>query len=404
MKPVVSRRQALKGSIVAAVGVATSVAVERAGASAIDSTRFFGHHQSGITTPIQNHLVFATFDVTSHDRGELTNLLRRWTSASALLTEGHSLAHAQNSYYPPTDTGEAEGLAAAGLTMTFGFGPSLFDHRFALKSRRPNALIELPAFPGDEIDLERSNGDLCIQSCANDSIVAFHAVRNLARLGLGTVSLRFLQVGSGATSTSSQNASTPRNLLGFKDGTANLRASNPDEMNAHVWVGAETEQTWMRGGTYLVARSIRTQLEAWSSLTLEEQQATIGRFRTSGAPLTGDREHDRARFRALNVFGQPVIPAGAHLRVAHPEFNDGAKILRRGFNFTNGVDVRTGEIDAGLFFICFQQDPKRQFVTLQNNLSSHDALSNYVTHTSSALFACPPGAERGHWLGEGLFG
>ncbi len=403
--PLLSRRQALKGTSLAAAASVAALAVARDGASAQSTQRFsfHGRHQSGITTRVQNHLAFATFDVTATSIAQLRDVLVTWSSAAARFVEGRELSGSSDPVYPPSDTGESVDLGPAALTLTFGFGPSLFDERFGLGARRPSALVDLPIFPGDNLDPLRTGGDLCVQACADDPTVAFHAVRNLARLGLGTVALRSLQFGSGQTSTSSRSAATPRNLLGFKDGTNNLRAENVSSMDRHVWVGADSDQPWMAGGTYLAVRRIRVHLEEWSSLPLEDQQLAIGRFRDSGAPLTGRREHDALEFQRLDNFGTPVIPTGAHVRVASPSLNNGAVILRRGFNFADGIDPTTGELDAGLMFISFQKDPRRQFVTLQTSLASQDSLSRYTTHTGSGLFACPPGAERGKFLGQSLF-
>lgn len=174
-------------------------------------------------------------------------------------------------------------------------------------------------------------------------------------------------------------------------------------MNEHVWVARGDGPDWMTGGSYLVARRIRTRLEEWSSLSLIDQQRAIGRFRDSGAPLTGHAERDPLELSALDVFGQPIIPGSAHVRVASHQENDGVRILRRGYNFADGLDPVTGELDAGLMFICFQRDPRRQFVTIQNRLATSDALSRYVTHTASAIFACPPGTSGGGYVGETLF-
>jgi deferrochelatase/peroxidase EfeB len=227
-------------------------------------------------------------------------------------------------------------------------------------------------------------------------------VRNLARLGAGTVVLRDLQLGSGRTSAPGLRE-TPRNLLGFKDGTNNVRTDSATEMDEHVWVGDEGDQAWMRGGTYLVARRIRVHLEQWAALSLDTQQRAIGRARDSGAPLTGTREHDPLDLAVFDTMGQLVIPDSAHVRVASHQENQGVRILRRGYNFTDGLDPRTGELDAGLMFICFQRDPRRQFVTLQNRLAAHDALSRYLVHTGSGIFACPPGVPRERSIGEELF-
>ncbi len=285
--------------------------------------------------------------------------------------------------------------------MTVGFGPSLFDGRFGLADRRPEALIDLPAFPGDELDPARSGGDLCVQACADDAQVAFHAVRNLTRLAFGSATLRYLQTGFGRTASAGGGDPTPRNLLGFRDGTDNLVPDDPTAMDSFVWAD-DPDQPWMRGGSYLVARRIRVHLEAWDRSTLEDQERTIGRVKDSGAPLGARHEHDPVDLAAVDSFGDPVIPESAHIRVAAPSTNHGAALLRRGYSFVDGVDPTTGELDAGLYFLCFQRRPADQFVRVQTRLAGQDALSAYVVHTGSAVFACPPGTVQGQRWGHGL--
>ena len=402
--PVLSRRRLLAGSAAAAGLVALAAGSSaRAGASSSDAVAFHGAHQAGIATPAQDRLVFASFDVVTPGEAALRSLLATWTAAATRLAAGEPVGPPLGEWQPPADTGEAVGLGPASLTLTVGFGPSLFDDRFGLRAKRPAALAALPSFPGDDLDPARSGGDLCVQACADDEQVAFHAVRNLARLGLGTVQLRWLQVGFSRTSSTTSAQSTPRNLLGFKDGTDNLLADDASEFDRFVWVGEETDQPWLRGGSYLVARRIRTRLEAWAATSLAAQEATIGRFKSSGAPLTGHHEHDKVDLAARGPRGVPVIPVGAHIRVAAPSSNDGARILRRGYSFADGVDERTAELDAGLFFVCFQKDPRRQFARIQSGLAINDTLREYVVHTSSSVFACPPGVAPGGYLGESLF-
>jgi deferrochelatase/peroxidase EfeB len=305
---------------------------------------------------------------------------------------------------PPIDTGEALGLPAADLTITVGFGPSLFDDRFGLAAKRPAALAPIPALPGDTLDPDRSGGDLGVQACADDPQVAFHAIRNFARLARGVAVLRWSQLGFGRTSSTSTAQDTPRNLLGFKDGTNNIKAENTDEMDRFVWVGAEGDQPWMRGGSYLVARRIRMLIESWDTDFLADQEAVFGRFKNSGAPLTGRHEFDPVDLDALED-NKPVIPLDAHIRLASPHTNGGQKILRRGYSYTDGIDPDTGLLDAGLFFIAFQKDPRKQFVPLQRKLGSHDALNEYIRHTGSGLYAVPPGLSGpGDWWGKTLFG
>ena len=304
---------------------------------------------------------------------------------------------------PPVDTGEALGLPASRLTITFGFGPGIFaSGRFGLARRRPEALVPLPHFAGDALDPDRSGGDLCVQACSDDPVVAFHAVRNLARISVGRASLRWTQLGFGRTSSTTTGQDTLRNLQGFKDGTNNLRGDDEASMTRFVWVGDDEPQTWLRGGTFLVARRIRMRIEVWDRSALGDQQDTIGRYKESGAPLTGVEEHDPVDLDARQPDGTPVIPLTAHIRHAGPAANHGERILRRGYSFTDGIDPETGQLDAGLFFVAFQRDPRRQFVPIQRRLAANDALNEYIVHTGSALFAVPPGVERGRSIGDGL--
>jgi deferrochelatase/peroxidase EfeB len=359
---------------------------------------FYGEHQAGIATPAQDRLVFAAFDVTVNGRAELEALLREWTTAAASMAVGAPAGPNNDSLpAPPDDTGEARGLAPSRLTVTIGFGPSLFEtgRSFGIAERRPAELRKLPPLPGDELDPERSGGDLCVQACADDPQVAFHAVRNLARLGRGAVVMRWCQLGFGRTSTTSRSQSTPRNLMGFKDGTNNIRAEDTALMNEQVWVGASDSPEWMRGGTYLVARRIRMLIEVWDRASLQDQQDTIGRLKESGAPYGGKEEMDPVRLSKL--------PVDSHVRLANPGSNGGERILRRGYSFTDGMDEDLGQLDAGLFFICFQRDPERQFVAIQRRLGTMDKLNEYIKHTGSAVFAVPPGVRPGGYLGEGLF-
>ncbi|HEX2265421.1 MAG TPA: Dyp-type peroxidase [Solirubrobacterales bacterium] len=302
---------------------------------------------------------------------------------------------------PPDDTGETVGLLPSRLTVTFGFGPGLFDRPgLGLAGRRPAALEPLPSLPGDVLDPGKSGGDVCVQACSDDPQVAFHAVRNLARIGRGTVAMRWSQLGFGRTSTTSRSQDTPRNLMGLKDGTANIRAEDGEDMSRFVWVGDEGP-AWLRGGTYMVTRRIRMLLEVWDRASLRDQERTIGRHKYSGAPLGGEDEFEPLPLDAERD-GRPLIPRDAHVRLASANENDGARILRRGYSFTDGVDESLGELDAGLFFVSFQRDPE-QFVAIQRRLGRFDALNEYIKHVGSALFAVPPGAKPGGYVGESLF-
>jgi deferrochelatase/peroxidase EfeB len=367
---------------------------------------FYAPHQAGIDTPAQDRLHFAAFDLVEDDPAALRDLMRAWSTAAAEMTAGEMVGDVNGEQpAPPDDTGETVGLLPSRLTVTFGFGPSLFERRgLGLAAKRPAPLREIPALPGDELDADESGGDLCVQACSDDPQVAFHAVRNLARIGRGTVVMRWSQLGFGRTSTTSRSQDTPRNLMGFKDGTANIVAEDAAAMDRHVWVGGGGDgPAWMRGGSYMVTRRIRMLLEVWDRSALEDQEATIGRHKYSGAPLGGEEEHDPLDLAAERG-GEPVIPADSHVRLASASFNDGERILRRGYSFTDGVDESLGELEAGLFFICFQRDPAKQFVAIQRRLGSTDALNEYIKHVGSAIFAVPPGARAGGYVGETLLG
>ncbi|MFF3762469.1 Dyp-type peroxidase, partial [Streptomyces sp. NPDC002185] len=251
---------------------------------------FHGPHQAGIATAVQDRLHFASFDVKTKDRDGLIGLLKDWTRAAERMTAGAEVgdgAYGGLPEAPPDDTGEALGLKPSRLTLTIGFGPSLFDGRFGLKDRRPGALVELPRFPGDNLDPARSGGDVCVQACADDPQVAVHAIRNLARIGFGKVAVRWSQLGFGKTSSTTPDAQTPRNLFGFKDGTRNIAGTETDRLARHVWVSGKDAQdsaAWMDGGSYLVARRIRMNVETWDRTPLAEQEDVFGRDKREGAP------------------------------------------------------------------------------------------------------------------------
>jgi deferrochelatase/peroxidase EfeB len=389
-------------SLVAAEG--TSAAATRAAVTDA-MVPFEGAHQAGIVTPVQDRLLFASFDVITDDRDDLVQVLEDWTAASRRMVKGLMIGSDNgNQDAPPDDTGEANGLGPESLTLTFGFGTSLFDRPgdpFRIAARKPAALAPMPLFARDEIRPEISEGDLAIQSCANDPTVAFHAIRDLARIGRGVVALRWSQQGFGRTSVTDDKQVTPRNLMGFKDGTNNIVVEDTGALDDHVWVGPKDEPAWMRGGSYLVTRRIRMMLEIWDRSTLADQELTIGRDKYEGAPLGATKEHDTVDLAAKKS-GELVIPTDAHIRLAAPEQNKGVRLLRRGFSFTDGIDPVTNQLDAGLFFIAYQRDPRTGFIPVQQNLAT-DALNEYIRHDSTGTFACPPGVGATGFVGETLF-
>ncbi|WFB09850.1 iron uptake transporter deferrochelatase/peroxidase subunit [Streptomyces sp. LX-29] len=364
---------------------------------------FHGAHQAGIATAVQDRLHFAAFDVTTDDREALISLLKEWTRAAERMTQGHPVGEGAVgglAEAPPDDTGEALGLKPSRLTLTIGFGPTLFadrkgKDRFDLKKRRPEALGDLPAFPGDNLDPARSGGDLCVQACADDPQVAVHAIRNLARIGMGKVAIRWSQLGFGKTSSTTPEAQTPRNMMGFKDGTRNIAGTDDAALTRHVWVSPKDGPDWMAGGSYLVARRIRMHIETWDRTSLKEQEDIFGRDKAEGAPVGRRRERDEPNLKAM-------LP-DAHVRLAHPDVNGGATILRRGYSFTDGTDG-LGRLDAGLFFLAYQRDVRSGFIPVQTSLARSDALNEYIQHVGSALFAVPPGVrDADDWWGRALF-
>jgi deferrochelatase/peroxidase EfeB len=159
---------------------------------------------------------------------------------------------------------------------------------------------------------------------------------------------------------------------------------------------------WLAGGSYLVARRINMNIETWDRTSLHEQENLVGRNRDEGAPLSGGSEFTPPDLRLEGSDGRPLIGTDAHVRLAHPTQNDGVRMLRRGYNFTDGND-HLGRLDAGLFFIAYVRNPDTHFVPMQTKLSRQDGLMEYLQHRGSALFAVPPGVREGGFVGDGLF-
>ncbi len=405
----VTRRAVLAGAAGLGVGAGLERAVATSGPTepvipGQEPVAFYGPHQAGIATHPQAHAHVAALDLTSRSPVALRRLLREWSDAAAELTAGRPSTQARG------EPGEAVGLAAAQLTVTFGLGPGLFAAGPAgglgLDRRRPGRLAPLPAFAGEDLDPGKSGGDLCIQACANDPQVAFHAIHVMTRIGADDTSPRWSLSGFRPLAAAPDPAQTPRNLLGFKDGTNNIPGSDARALERFVWVQRGDGPRWLTGGSYLVVRQIELDLSTWDGLGEPAQNAAIGRQKGSGAPLGGRREHDPVNLRATDGRGNLVIPADAHIRVASDEVNGGVRILRRGYSYSRGYVSGRGaadvaQLDGGLLFIAFVRDP-RQFITIQRRIATGDALSAFSLHVGSAIFACPPGASRGGFVGEGL--
>jgi deferrochelatase/peroxidase EfeB len=431
-----SRRSLLRGGLLVGAGAVGggliggfaghAIGDDQEATSAVEP--FGGPHQSGIVTDTQRQTVLAAFDLTSNDRADLVALLKAWTSLGAELVTGASVtvpiysnaastnatAYADATGGSTTDDSfEAYGLGPARLTLTVGFGRSLFTttdggDRFGIGDRLPEALIDLPHFAGDEIATGDSKGDLFLQACADDPQVAFHAVRSIARIAPDVATLRWTQLGF----SPSNEGGTPRNLMGFKDGTMNSNVHPPGDLEATVWAGADGP-AWMHGGSYLVYRRIRITLEHWDRIAPDLQEQVVGRTKLDGAPLGAANEFSKLDLNARDRSGNLVIPETAHVRLAAPESNNGAIILRRAFSYNNGTTPfverwppwrQALEYDAGLLFLAYQQDPRRAFVPIFSKLAETDALNQFTTHTASAVFAVPPGTEGADdWIGRPLF-
>ncbi len=395
---------ALAGTGLAACGDGTDPTTPLTASQRIakQTVPFRGAHQAGITTPAQDRLVFASFDVITDDRDQLADLLDRWTDDAEAMTKGNLVPGGLSSPDAVSpDTGEAYGSPPAHLTVTIGYGPDLFDDRFGLTRRKPDALAQLPRFPNDALQEGVSGGDLCLQACANDPLVAYHAIHNLTLAGVGVVTMRMMQTGFGRTSSTSTSQATARNLMGFKDGTRNLKSEQRRLVDEWVWAKGTGDTTWMNGGSYLVARKIRMLVENWDRETLRGQEEVFGRAKDTGAPLGGTSEFATPDLAATDD-GAPVIPDDAHIRLASPDTNGGVHLLRRGYNYSDGVDTVQGNLASGLFFIAFTSDPAH-FATVQGHLAKADALNEYIRHISSAVFACPRGLAKGQSWRDQLF-
>ncbi|MED4403789.1 iron uptake transporter deferrochelatase/peroxidase subunit [Metabacillus fastidiosus] len=367
---------------------------------------FYGTHQAGITTEQQNHLYFASLNITTSNKADLISLFKKWTEAAAAMTSGEAIGQpAKNGLLPPDDTGEVAGLSASNLTITFGVGPTFFEKegkdRFGLLHKKPAELKDLPKFPLDALEERWTGGDICIQACSDDMQVAFHAVRNLVRIARGKAVLHFTQSGFLRSKQSSGKNETPRNLFGFKDGTINPNLKDKQELNEQVWVQRGDGPNWLIGGSYLVVRRIQMFIEVWDRTTLKDQEETFGRHRDSGAPLSKKNEFDQVDLEEKNENGQYVIPKTSHVRVAHGKGKE--QILRRAYSYADGMDLKTGTFDAGLFFMSYQRKPSKQFVPMQQRLAQMDKLNEYIVHKGSAVFACLPGVKKGGFIGETLF-
>lgn len=412
--PRVTRRGLFGAGLATAGAAATGVVAGRATApETTPGTRlepFYGPHQAGIATPAQSHALFLAVDVARPDREVLRALLAGWTATAAALAAGAPLPEQPGT--PPgfsAHTDFASGLAPARLTVTFGLGPSVFDERFGLAAQRPRHLRPLPAFTGDILHPAWCGGDVLVQVCADDAQIVSHTFRALRARMPGLARLRWTQHGFLSRPA---DGGTSRNMFGHKDGTANPRPGNT-EFDRTVWVRSADEPGWFQDGSYLVFRKIRMRTAEWDQLPQTEQDRIIGRRRSDGAPLGGAAESDPVDLTHHGRDGELAIPPGAHVRLVH-----GIPMLRRGYNYDYGTLISNAgaagsspetphthlpgtpehthgghnQLDAGLLFAAYMNNPPEQFIRAQNALAAEDRMNPLIEHTGSAIFAVPPGA------------
>ncbi|MFD4996100.1 iron uptake transporter deferrochelatase/peroxidase subunit [Streptomyces buecherae] len=412
----ISRRRLLgtagaAGAAGLVAGGASAVAADRAtrddtdttaltsiGASAVDfggQARAHGTPQAGILDPHQVHGHLIAFDLAPRaDRKAAAALLRRWTQAARALVEGRPVDR--------EDTGSALDAGPASLTVTMGFGRTFFG-KVGLTKHLPQALAPLPDFSSDVLDKARSDGDLWLQIGANDGLVAFNALRVLQRVAGDTARVRWQMTGFNRTPGATDKPRTTRNLMGQIDGTNNPKPEE-DDFDARVFVpkgGDASSPAWMAGGSYAVVRRIRMLLDTWDHLSLEQQERVIGRRKSDGAPLSGGTETTPVDLEKFTKDGSIAIRGDAHVRVAAPESNQGAAMLRRPYSYHDGFRD-DGQPDAGLLFIAWQADPMRGFVPVQRKLDRGDGLSRFLRHEASGLFAVPAAAKPDEYVGQPL--
>jgi deferrochelatase/peroxidase EfeB len=406
--------------LIAALGTASSIAalgVKPTPAAAADRTPddesdgtldtqpFFGKRQSGVVTPQPAAAMVAAFDVLADDRAGLEKMLRILTTRISVLTKAGPIP-VLDPKLPPAESGLlGPQIYPDNLTVTVSVGASLFDDRFGIAPQKPKHLVTMERFYNDALDPKFCHGDLMLQICSNTAETNIHALRDIIKNLPDLIALRWKLDGFLPPHTIKRaGKDTVRNLLGFKDGTANLDGRDNALMDRVVWVQpGSDEPAWAADGSYQVVRIIRNLVERWDRTPLGEQEKIIGRHKMTGAPLSLDAEHD------IPDYGKDPkgdrIPLDAHIRLANPRTRetDASLILRRGFNFSRGISA-SGQLDMGLLFVCFQSNLDAGFLTVQKRLNN-EPLEEYIKPTGGGYFFVLPGApDESAYLGQGLLG
>ena len=365
---------------------------------------FFGRHQPGITAlPVPKLGLMAAFAVQSRDRAELARMLEALTDEARALMSGDPPVR-RDPAYPPVDSGLLGAEPPADdLSVVVSVGASLFDDRFGLADRRPTELVTMQFLANDRLDPARSHGDLLLSLEAGHADTLQFALRQLMRRTRGDLVLRWLTDGY-SRGAGDAGGGTARNLLGFKDGTANLDPADDGLLDRHTWVAAgDPEPAWTTGGSYHVVRLIRMLVEFWDRTPLAEQEALIGRHKDTGAPLGRGTETDLPDFG-----GDPqgeITPLTAHIRLANPRTPETRQnlIFRRGFSFARGFDA-AGRLDQGLAFVCYQRSLARGFLAVQERLTG-EPLEEYIRPEGGGFFFALPGVPSpDRFLGDALLG
>lgn len=365
---------------------------------------FFGIHQAGIVTPQQAAMMLVAFDVLAENKTQLERLFRLLTARFAFLTQSGPIPATSNPRLPPADSGIlGPVIYPDGLTMTLSVGSSLFDARYGMQSLMPRQLQKMTRFPNDALDSDLCHGDLLLQICANTPDTVIHALRDIIKHTPDLLSVRWRREGFiSQHAARSRGKETPVNLLGFKDGTANPDSSNKALMDSVVWVTAgRQEPAWATGGSYQAVRLIQFRVESWDRTPLREQQTIFGRDKYSGAPLGMQHEHDEPDYSA-DPHGN-VIALDAHIRLANPRTaeSQSSLMLRRGYSYSLGA-TKSGQLDMGLLFVCYQHDLYKGFITVQKRLNG-EALEEYVKPIGGGYFFALPGViDEHHYLGQSL--